>query len=156
MPHLVDAWASMYSNHAALRTGIDFVHVAGLLVGGGCAVAADRMTLRAAGREPALRTIAVQSLADIHRVVLAGLAAVIASGVLQFFADLDTFLYSRIFWIKMGLVVLLLANGLVLVRAERQAERGEARGWPRLRTASAISLGLWLVTTLAGAALPNI
>ena len=48
-------------------------------------------------------------------------------------ADLETFLYSRVFWIKMGLIALLLVNGAVLTSAERRASRGDADAWGRLR-----------------------
>jgi len=78
------------------------------------------------------------------------------SGVLLFGADVETFLYSRIFWLKMGLMVLLLINGLLLLRGERQAQRGEPDAWARLHYTAVASLVLWFLTTLAGVALPNI
>ncbi len=153
---LLDTWASIYSNHAALRTGIDFLHIGGLLVGGGCAIAADRMSLRAASWEPSARALHLRSLGDIHRIVVVGLAAVMASGLLLFAADADTFVHSTVFWLKMALVVGLLSNGVRLVAAGRQIERGDAGAWGRLRRASGVSLALWLLITLAGAALPNV
>ncbi len=76
--------------------------------------------------------------------------------MLLFAADVETFLYSRIFWLKMGLMVLLLLNGAMLLAGERQVIRGEARAWARLHLAAVASLVLWFLTTLAGAALPNI
>ena len=56
----------------------------------------------------------------------------------------------------MGLIVLLLVNGSLLLRMERRAARGEPGAWARLHVAAMISLAVWTVTTLAGAALPNI
>jgi hypothetical protein len=38
LSHLLEAWTSLYANHPALRTGIEFVHVGGLVAGGGCAM----------------------------------------------------------------------------------------------------------------------
>ena len=71
------------------------------------------------------RALRLAALKGIHRVVLAGLVVIIVSGVLLFGADVDTFLYSKVFWLKMGLMLLLMANGAVLVRAERRVERGD-------------------------------
>jgi hypothetical protein len=55
----------------------------------------------------------------------------------------------------MGLVVALLANGWTITRAEAEVARC-ASAWPRLRRASAISVALWLLITLAGSVLPNV
>ena len=60
--------------------------------------------------------------------VIAGLAMLFATGLLLFAADVDTFLPSRMFWIKMGLVALLLANGAMMRVAQHQAERGDCPG----------------------------
>ena len=43
----LENWTSFYSNHAVIRTFIGFFHVGGLLLGGGCAIAADRSILLA-------------------------------------------------------------------------------------------------------------
>ena len=44
----------------------------------------------------------------------------------------------------------------MLTRAEHAAVRGEPRAWGRLRQSAVVSLALWFLTTLAGAALPNV
>jgi hypothetical protein len=85
-----------------------------------------------------------------------GLLALSLSGMLLFAADIETYWYSRIFWLKMGLIVLLLINGWLLLHGERLVTRGEAHGWARLHHTATASLVLWFLTTLAGAALPNI
>jgi uncharacterized membrane protein len=139
---LIQSWTSLYSNHAALRTGIEFVHVGGLLAGGGCAITADLATISAARDRSATRAAHLQLLARTHRLVVSGLVALTISGLLLFGTDVETFLYSRVFWLKMGLVVLLLINGAVFVLGERRVKRDEA--------------GAWFLTTLAGVALPNI
>jgi hypothetical protein len=89
-----------------------------------------------------------------HILVVSGLAAVTVSGILLMLADLDAYLQSTAFWVKMALIVALTLNGLVLVRADRLVARGP-RGASTLRAASIISLVLWFATTLAGAVLPN-
>ena len=40
--HAAEGWARVYADSRAISTGIMFVHLAGLLLGGGAAVAADR------------------------------------------------------------------------------------------------------------------
>jgi len=51
---------------------------------------------------------------------------------------------------------IILMLGALILRGERQVMDGEARAWTRLRRAATASLVLWCLTTLAGAALPNI
>jgi hypothetical protein len=149
-------WGSLYANHAALRTAVVFAHVGGLVGAGGCAIAADRATLLALRRHEAERRHQVEALAGTHRVVIAGLIFIIVSGVLLFAADVQTFLYSRVFWIKMTLILLLLVNGAVLTAAERRANSGADDAWGRLRATSVASLALWFLITFAGVALTNV
>jgi hypothetical protein len=156
LPHLLESWASVYANHAALRTAIDFAHVGGLVAGGGCAIAADLATLTAAREGSAARATHLALLKRTHPVVILGLAALATSGVLLFSADVGTFLYSRIFWLKMALLLSLLVNGALLQRGEGQVLRDEAGAWARFHRTATASLVLWALTTLAGAALPNI
>ncbi len=154
---LADTWSSIYSHSPMLRSGIAFAHVAGLVGGGGCALAADRATLRAF-RRSASEGVAgeVHHLHGTHGVVLAGLAVVILSGVLLMFADLDAYLHASAFWIKMALVVALFVNGSILVRSALRAEAGDVSARAALRRASIASIILWFATTLVGAALPNV
>jgi hypothetical protein len=155
LKHALELWASVFSNHAALRTGIDFLHVGGLLGGGGAAIVADRMALRAGGHSEGMGAD-LESFESTHRVVLVGLGIVMTSGLLLLGSDVDTFLHSKIFWLKMTLLALLLPNGAQLVRAERAARRGDARAVRRLRVLAGASLALWFLITLAGTALTNI
>lgn len=152
---LVESWNSIYANHATLRTAVEFTHIAGLVAGGGCAITADLATIVAA-REPSTGPAELRLLRHTHLIVAAGLVALAVSGVLLLAADVDTYLYSRIFWLKMGLMVVLLINGGLLVAGERRVMRGDPRAWNRLHVTAVVSLLLWFLTTLAGAALPNI
>ena len=151
---VADAWASLYANSAALRSTVSFAHLGGLVASAGPAIAADRALLRALrqGRDAVLAELA--NLRMTHALVLTGLVAVTASGVLLMLADLDAYLQSTAFWIKMLLIVALTLNGVLLLRADRLIQRGE-RGATTLRAASLLSLILWFATTLAGAVLPN-
>ena len=158
MQQLLETWGAIYSNHPALRASIEFLHVGGLLGGGGLAVAADRAMLQLGGvsAPSAAREARLLSLHGTHRLVIAGLLLVIVSGLLLAFADLDTFLYSKVFWLKMALIVLLLGNGLALVRQETRALAGHEPAWRRLRLVACASLALWFSITLLGSALPNL
>jgi uncharacterized membrane protein len=91
-----------------------------------------------------------------HRIIVIGLVLITVSGLMLFAADVDTYLYSRVFWIKMGLMALLVVNGTVLVAAEHRAARRGVDAWPTLRFTAFASLALWFLTTLGGVALPNI
>ena len=153
---MIESWVSLYANHAALRTGVEFIHIGGLVAGGGCAITADLATITAVRDGSAARTTQLHLLRRTHRIVVLGLIGLAISGLLLFAADVQTFLYSRIFWLKMALMVMLLLNGLLLLRGERQAQRGDPHAWARLHSTAVASLVLWFLTTLAGAALPNI
>jgi uncharacterized membrane protein len=149
-------WGSFYANHAAVRTTVSYVHVAALIAAGGAAITADRGILSALRLDGDARRTQLAAVHKTHRVVAIGLVLISISGVLLFAADVDTYLYSRVFWIKMGLMALLLVNGAVLMAAERRASRGGVDAWSTLRFTAFASLALWFLTTLGGVALPNI
>jgi hypothetical protein len=119
------------------------------------AIPADRATLAAhkSGGDAMRRE--ADRLGGMHGTVIVSVAIILISGVLLMLADLDAYLASSAFWIKMALVLALLVNGAVLRHTGRVAAAGDARAHRALATAARISLGLWFVTTLAGAVLPN-
>lgn len=156
LAHAAAMWTAWYSDSPVIRTTVNFAHIAGLVVGGGAAIVEDRAMLAALRQDEDARRRRVEAQRLAHRVVLSGLAIAVASGCLLFAADWDTYLYSKVFWLKMALVLLLVANGVMLTRAERAAVRGEPSAWGRLRQSAVVSLALWFLTTLAGAALPNV
>jgi hypothetical protein len=149
-------WSSAYSNSGSLRTAIGFAHVGGLVVGGGCAVAADRLTILAKHWDLAERRSHLLTLRHTHEAVIAGLTVVVLSGLLLLASDPGTFWYSRIFWIKMALVVALMINGAILTRAERRVSSNLGDSWGTLQWTAIASLSLWFLTTFIGTALPNI
>jgi hypothetical protein len=112
-------------------------------------VAADRETLKAAGEPDATRVDHLAFLGAVHGIAIAGLAMLAVSGAAMLLADLETFWSAKAFWIKMGLVVLLLANGLLMRQAERQALALPAKAWSRLEATSIASLVLWFAILLA-------
>ncbi len=164
-------WNSLYSDSKVVSTAVTSLHILALLFGGGLALAADRSTLRALRRPEGERHGALRELNDVHRPVLIALSLLFASGLAMAAADVQTYATSPYFWVKMGLVGLLLANGYYLTRVERRlatvavaagddgaAPSGAAAGpalglWRGLRRASVTSLTLWALTALAGAVL---
>jgi len=149
-------WGSFYANHPLTRTMITFAHIGGLVLAGGAAMTADRGLLLAARRSTEDRRGQLAATRSTHGFVLWGLVLVTISGLLLFAADVDTFWASRVFWIKIGLILLLVVNGATLMRSERRASAGVASAWQTLRWTAGASLLLWMLTTLAGAALLNL
>ena len=132
----VSSWAHLYNNNHVVNATVTFAHFAGVLIGGGLALSADRDAFRAGAETGAgASTLPIDRL--LHRWVLSALALVFASGVLMMLADLDTYVSSTAFWIKMSLIVLLVVNGYARIRAETRAGV-----W--LRRTSAASAALWL------------
>jgi len=156
--NLLKPWADFYSHSKPAETVVTFLHIGGTLLAGGLAIAADRSSLRVLRLPAAQRTTQMKELAALHATVLGGLTIVVLSGLALLAGDLETFFGSWIYWTKMGLVVLLLLNGLVMTRVENglAADASEASPhWRTLKRTSVSSMVLWFVITLAGVALVN-
>lgn len=146
---LVATWAHLYNDSKTMSDAVTFVHLAGIVLGGGVAIAADRAALHHALDSdlpfmPPLGGVAV------HRWVIVALVAITASGILMLLADLHTYMTSAVFWVKMGLTLLLIGNGYVRLQAERAVLGGVRSARNRFRSTSLISLVLWLAVLLAG------
>jgi hypothetical protein len=148
-------WAKLYSHSKSVSTAVLFLHLVPLLLAGGTALVADRATLRAARSGAAERTRQLGELAMTHRLVVGGLALSFVSGLLLFLSDVETFLVSPLFWIKLALVALLLTNGYLMTRTEVGLARAgdDPRLWARMRVIAMTSFALWIATTLAGVVL---
>jgi hypothetical protein len=156
---LFDTWSHIYGDSKVLTTIVQYLHVAPLLFAGGLAVTLDRATFRAVGGDVNLRTRQLQDLALAHRIVVAGLALSLVSGVLMFASDIDTFWGSWIWWTKATMIVLLLANGYIMTRTEARLRANPPdveAVWGRLRRTAVISISLWFAIALAGVALTNV
>ena len=152
-------WAHAYGDSKVLSTVVTFTHLGGLLVAGGFALAADRATLRLSPSDAAGRQAHLEELHSIHRPVLIGLVVTLASGLLLLGADVEALMSAPLFWVKMGLIVVLLGNGAVLRRTETALRRGgpgPERAWQRLRRTAWLSMGLWFGALLLGTALLSI
>jgi hypothetical protein len=142
------AWASYYGAHPMIALGVRWLHLSGLVTGGGAALVADRRVL---GARAAERPGVLHGLASSHRFVVTGLGVMALSGALMAAADLETFLGSKLYWTKMGLVLLLALNGAAVYRSGRAASlHPSGRGWTWVRATSAVSLVLWLLLVFMG------
>jgi hypothetical protein len=154
---LVEPWATFYANHGWLQTTVLFVHLSGIFLGGGFAIATDRDTfiaMRAARLSGQIRHLG--RIRAIHRPVVLGLALALGSGILLFAADVEHFGGSAVFWIKMVLLAALLGNGYVLKQTEEALNAGQPDApklWGRLWKISFASMVLWLAVILAGTVL---
>jgi hypothetical protein len=128
-----------------------------MMTAGGFALAADRSTLRAATGAAGERSRHLTELSGIHPIVVGALGVTAVSGLLMFAADLESLAVAPAFWVKIGLIAVLLANGYAMVRTERRLQLApdDGRLWRRLRVASFASLALWFAVVLAGSILPN-
>lgn len=144
-------WSSCYSNHHSVSVLVRYLHLVGLILAGGTGLFADRQILRAARSGPEQRETALAGLHSVHRHVISSVIVIAFTGVLMTAADSETFLVSRLYWVKMGLVALLIANGAVMLMVERRARRGGAgAAWPGMVAVSAASAVLWLTVLFMG------
>lgn len=144
-------WSSYYGNHQLASVAVRFAHLAGLLLGGGTGLFADRQILSAIRAGSEEREAVLAQLPRAHAHVVSYLLVVGAAGILMTASDTATFLVSKLYWTKMALVGLLIANGVVMLVVERRTRRvGVATGWPRLVAVSTISAILWLTILFLG------
>lgn len=146
---LVATWAHLYNDSKTMSDAVTFVHLAGIMLGGGVAIAADRAALHHA-LDSDLPYVAPLGGTAVHRWVVIALAAITASGILMLLADLHTYITSALFWVKMGLTLLLIGNGYIRLQAERAVLAGVHGARARFRSTSWVSLVLWVVILLAG------
>ena len=163
----VEPWRRVFSHSPLLSTVVLFGHLGGLLAAGGLTVAADRATLRLDPRDDVDRRRHLADLARLQAPIWTMLAIALLSGALLFLADVEAFAASRIFWTKMALVALLVANTASTARLDaalRQdgqsaAHVGESscdlRRWRRRRAGAIASAVLWFGLVLVGAALAS-
>jgi hypothetical protein len=148
LANIAQPWATIFNDSRAVSSGVMFAHLSGLVLGGGGAVAADRASLRAVRASATQQASHLSELGLVHRVVILGLSVTFLSGLLLALADVETYATMITFWIKMGLIALLLGNGVFMQRAERALSIGTP-AWRRLHVAAIASLVLWFAVLLA-------
>ena len=155
---LFEPWNKFYSHSKTAQTIVIFLHIGGLLLAGGFAIAADRMTIRSMGSAVSTRAAQLKELGATHRWVITGLTLVVISGLALLASDFENFWGSWIYWLKMFFVAVLLLNGYQMTRLEDSLELDPSETspkWSALHRSAIISLTLWFATTFVGVALAN-
>src|SRR3989442_8135137 len=96
--HLLARWAHFYGQTRAVSATVTYLHLVGILSGGGVAIAADAAALRLSPETVPDWPRELDHLAAVHRWVLGGLVLIFASGLLLLLAQIDTFATSGVFW----------------------------------------------------------
>jgi uncharacterized membrane protein len=159
LARVFEPWAHLYADSKVIATVVTFGHIASLLMAGGLAVATDRATLRALRLAANERGRHLDDLSGVHRLVVGGLVLSLATRLLLFASDVETFVGSWVFWLKMAMICVLLGNGYAMTKAERSLRADAAEtspAWTGLRRAALVSVALWYAITLAGVALANV
>ncbi len=154
--NLLEPWSTVYGESTVLSAGIKYAHLGAMMVGGGLAIAADRMVLRAGVPVSAEGRVALaETVGDVHRPVVIALLVSAVSGALLLSADLEALAANKVLWVKFGLLLLLAGNGMLMLRDERalRRETGGGRAFLALRARAFTSVALWLAITLAGVGL---
>lgn len=160
-----EGWNALYSHSKVVSATVTTLHVGALFLGGGLAIAADRTTLRVAAHLPEARARQLAEVSDVHRPVIIALAVLFITGIAMALADVENFLTSPVFWVKITLVALLCINGAFLQRTESALRRAGKDApatagiapaqWQLMRTLSVLSVSLWIATFVAGSVLTN-
>src|SRR5690348_6138017 len=125
---LLTGWSHLY-RHTPVNTAVTYLHLVGIMVGGGVAVSTDRASLRLSPATPDW-SAELARLAGVHRWVLTGLGLIFATGSLIALADFGGVMASGVFWVNMGPVGLLLPNGYLPMRSETAPKPGVSNAWP--------------------------
>ena len=151
-------WAKLYASSKVVPTVVAFAHVSALVWGGGRAVAADLVALRAPSLDGYRSNGGLRFLVESHRDVVPGLVLAAISGIALSTADLEHFLSSRFYVAKLLVVFVLLVNGVFIKRYEASLQTGtgtEEGSWRGTRRHAVISLILWFSAVLLGLTLVN-
>ncbi len=151
-------WADLYAQSQWLPLVLLSTHVLSLVTAAGVALAVDRRVIRDMSPSPETATpptaALLDELTDAHPLVVRALALTLLSGAAMASADVGTYATSAVFWSKMGLVVLLLVNGQLMRRSERQLAAGSANTMS-LRSAALRSVLLWGGIIVLGVVVSN-
>lgn len=154
-------WSALFDHSKWISGAVTGAHIMALVIGGGLAIAMDRMTLRLS--DPSARRAQLAEVRAVHGIVLVTVVVLFVTGVLLAAADVETFLESPVFWVKLAFVAALVVNGLLLTRLEASLSATAAAGaspidddsWARVRLFSWSSVFLWIATAVVGIVLSN-
>lgn len=168
---MVQPWAAYYADHPLFATTVVAIHVVSMFVGGGMAIGADRRVARATPATADAARAVIADLATTHQVVMGALMITVLSGLALLASDVPTFGTSTIFWAKMSVLIVLLANGAFMRRTERTAflsidgaplhtaemeVPSTMHAWHGVRRAAIVSLASWITLVWLGVLLANV
>lgn len=156
-------WNVLFAHSKVIAGSVTGAHILALLFGGGFAIGADRLTLRVDPSDRHAVATQLRDVRDIHAPVVTALFALVVTGIALALSDVETFLPSVWFWVKLTLVALLIVNGAMLRATERRLAASTARdvpvtiaAWSRMRMFAWTSVALWTATAVVGIVLSNI
>ena len=160
---LCASWSSLYDHSKLVAGTVMGVHIMALFIGGGLAIAADRLTLRVPSTDVPNRRVQLDEVCNVHGIVLVSVILLFVSGVLLAAADVETFFGSPVFWVKLAFVAALVVNGALLTRIETSLTKRpgvdpsaiDDATWARVRLFSRSSVFLWIATAVVGIVLSN-
>ena len=159
---LAEPWQQLYAHSTVVATLVLFGHLASLLVAGALSVSTEASALRLDPADDGERRRYLRVVSPSRRAIAIALGVAMINGVLLFLADLEAFAVSRVFWAKMLLVALLIANTIVASRldahlrgAEHEATIPDDGLWRRRRVSAWATAVLWFALVLSGSALAN-
>ena len=156
---LAEPWQKLYAHSTIVATLVLFGHVAGLLVAGALTFSTEAGALRLDPADDGERRRYLRALSPSRGAMALALGVAMVSGVLLFLADLEAFAVSPVFWAKMLLVVLLLANAVVASRLDarllRENDKPHDGLWRRRRASAWATALLWFALVLCGSALAS-
>jgi hypothetical protein len=158
LAEVVKPWADFFEKSKPTSVGMTYVHIAGVMVGGGFAMASDRAALRVSKGSAEDRAFILREFTLVHRPVLMALTVVVLSGAAMVLSDVKTFLGSPVYYVKMAMFVALLINGLLMQRNERRLAvdpTANNAAWGSFRGNAMASIVLWLSIALAGVILTS-
>jgi len=150
-----EPWRHAFNTSVVVSTSALFAHVTSFVCAGGLSFAADRASLLRS-RSEAEELFDAHTRANHRRLATRALIAVVATGIVLFLSDVETFVGLRTFLLKVGLVVMLLVNSALAKRCDdRLCDHAapSAKGTSHHRLHARVSIVLWLLTLLCGTAL---
>jgi hypothetical protein len=148
---MIGAWSAYYESHALLSVTLRFLHMSAIVLGGGAGVWTDWQILKAAKSGTAEREAVLKLLSRSHMYVVPWMLVLVVTGALLTAADTRTFFVSKVFWVKIAMVALLVSNWVLLLILESRARQfGIKTVWSKLVLTSCLSALFWQTTLFAG------
>jgi hypothetical protein len=127
-----------------LFPAIECVHLLGLVLMGGAVLLVDLKLLGVGLRDFPMPAVARNG----HRLLIAGIVVMIATGVPLFLSEAIKCYYSTAFWVKIGTLVPPVLFALTIRKRVASGAEGYSRA--ALVLTGIVSIGLWFTVAAAG------